>query len=93
MSSPERGDWILCQVTSNAYSDPRAVPLAGSDFASGSLRVTSYARPGKLFTANQSLIVSEVGLLNAAVFARVVQAVAALVQSALPKSTSNGTPA
>jgi len=23
-----RDDWILCQITSNPYGDPRAVPLA-----------------------------------------------------------------
>ena len=44
-------DWILCQVTSNAYSDPRAVKLTHDDLLSGSLRVVSYARPAKLFTA------------------------------------------
>jgi len=32
-----RGDWILCQVTSNQYGDPRAVPLVEEDFSSGSL--------------------------------------------------------
>ena len=25
-----RGDWILCQVTSNPYGDPRAVRFVGS---------------------------------------------------------------
>lgn len=48
-----RGDWILCQITSNPYSDQRAVALSDEDFRTGSLRVKSYARPGKLFTANQ----------------------------------------
>jgi mRNA interferase MazF len=47
-----RGDWILCQVTSNPYGDPRAVRLTASSFSSGSLRAESYARPGKLFTAS-----------------------------------------
>lgn len=79
----ERGDWVLCQVTSNAYSDPRAIRLTDEDFVNGSLRVTSYVRPSKLFTANESLIVSEVGLLNAAAFARVVQAVTAVIQSCM----------
>ena len=46
-----RGDWILCQITSNPYGDPRAIELVDSSFATGSLRVVSYARPGKLFTA------------------------------------------
>ncbi|VUZ83682.1 hypothetical protein MELA_00035 [Candidatus Methylomirabilis lanthanidiphila] len=46
-----RGDWILCQVTSKSYGDSRAIELGDASFAMGSLRVTSYARPGKLFTA------------------------------------------
>lgn len=59
-----RDDWILCQVTSNAYGDNHAIPLSNADFASGSLRVTSYARPGKLFTANQDLMITQVGILK-----------------------------
>jgi len=59
-----RDDWILCQVTSSPYSDPLAISLADDDFASGSLRVTSYARPGKLFTAHQHLMVTRVGQLK-----------------------------
>lgn len=47
-----RDDWILCQITSNLYGDLRALPLTDSDFATGSLHVTSYARPGKVFTAH-----------------------------------------
>jgi len=40
-----RGDWVLCQITSNPYGDPIAVPIQQSDFAAGSLRVQSFARP------------------------------------------------
>lgn len=43
-----RGDQILCQVTSKPYGDARAVELDHTSFASGSLRVVSFARPGKL---------------------------------------------
>ena len=57
-----REDWILCQVTSNQYRDNRAIMLTDASFATGSLRVTSYARPGKLFTANCNLIVTQVGV-------------------------------
>lgn len=70
-----RGDWILCQLTSSPYSDAAAVRLANADFKKGSLRVVSYARPGKLFTANQELLVSEVGVLNGEAFDRVLDAV------------------
>ena len=69
------GDWILCQVTSSPYADPAAVRLANEDFSRGSLRVESYARPGKLFTASQELLVSEVGLLRETAFDRVLDAV------------------
>jgi hypothetical protein len=30
-------DWVLCQVTSNPYGDPQAVPLLPSSFATGGL--------------------------------------------------------
>jgi mRNA interferase MazF len=59
-----RGDYILCQVTSNPYADSDAVRLSDSDFAAGSLHHVSYARPGKLFTANASLIMGCVGALS-----------------------------
>jgi len=60
-----RSDWVLCQVTSRAYSDLRAVEIAGTDFHTGSLERVSYARPGKLFTAHESLLLSSVGQLRA----------------------------
>jgi mRNA interferase MazF len=69
-----RGDWILCQVTSNPYGDPRAVPLTASSFTSGSLRAESYARPGKLFTASRDLMVAELAILNADARQQVVDA-------------------
>ena len=74
-----RGDWVLCQITSNPYADLRAAQLDSADFAVGSLQVTSYARPGKLFTANISLIASEISLLTPAAFERVLQAVISLL--------------
>lgn len=75
-----RGDWVLCQITSTPYADPRAVLLESHDFAAGSLRLTSYARPGKLFTANVSLIASEIGTLTPPAFERVLKAVVGLLQ-------------
>ena len=41
-----RGDHLLRQVTSDPYSDPHAVEITESSFATGSLQRTSYARPG-----------------------------------------------
>jgi mRNA interferase MazF len=76
-----RGDWILCQVTSKPYGDTRAIKLEDTGFATGSLRVLSYARPSKLFTANRDLIVSEVATLRPQTLKQVIDAVVDLLQS------------
>ena len=75
-----RGDRLLCQITSNPYGDTSAVPLDEAAFARGSLRVASYVRPGKLFTASDDLVVAEVGALTPAAFDRVVNAVVTLIR-------------
>lgn len=76
-----RGDWILCQVTSRPYGDPRAIRLEAGSFASGSLRVTSYARPGKLFTANDGIMVGQIAFLMPEGLAQIVAAVAEILHS------------
>jgi mRNA interferase MazF len=78
-----RDDWILCQVTSKPYGDPRAIALTDASFASGSLRVTSYARPGKLFTANRDLMVGQVGSLKGEAFKQIIDAVVNIFQTSL----------
>lgn len=78
-----KDDWILCQITSNPYADPRAVELTDTDFDTGSLRVTSYVRPGKLFTASSSLMVSQVGKISQVTLQSIVQAVVDLLRSGL----------
>ena len=75
-----RGDWLLCQITSNPYSDSRAVQLADSDFRAGSLRLTNYARPVKLFTAHHTLIATDIGILQEASLKRITDAVILLIQ-------------
>jgi len=59
-----RDDFVCCQVTSNPYADPNAVELAEEDFTEGSLKRVSYARPGKLFTANLQLFEGVAGVLE-----------------------------
>jgi len=75
LASAGRGDWVLCQITSNSYGDPLAEPLAATDFTRGGLAATSFARPSKLFTASESLLVGIVGRLNAPALQRVLNAV------------------
>jgi mRNA interferase MazF len=75
-----RGDWILCQVTSKPYADSHAVTLTDEDFTRGSLRLTSYARPAKLFTAHESLFVIEAGVLSTAALTRITVQVLLLIR-------------
>lgn len=76
-----RGDWILCQVTSNPYGDARAIELEDASFNVGALRGVSYARPGKLFTASQRLIFVEVGKLKPGPLRRVTDSVVSLLRT------------
>lgn len=76
-----RGDRVLCQLTSKPYGDSTAVALDATAFSSGSLHVTSYARPGKLFTASHDLITAEIGALKPDAFARIVDAVVTLLRT------------
>ncbi len=80
LAPADRGDWILCQITSNSYSDSRAVRLENKDFDTGALRVTSYVRPAKLFTAHESLFVAVVGSLNAKSVGKVSDAVVSVIR-------------
>ena len=76
-----RGDWLLCQITSNSYSDARAIRKSLIPvFGKGSLRITSYARPAKLFTAHESLISGEVGILHENVLKRITETITRLIQ-------------
>jgi mRNA interferase MazF len=69
-----RDDWIPCQITSNPYGDPNAISLSGESFSEGSLRIASFARPGKLFTASSGLMVGEVGMLKAKAIREMIDA-------------------
>ena len=83
LADAERGDWILCQVTSKSYGDARAVCLMDSDFERGSLRVISYARPAKLFTAHESLFVFEAGVLRAESLKKITREVVSVLQGSV----------
>jgi mRNA interferase MazF len=80
MANAGRGDWILCQITSNPYADPRAIELSAGSFQRGSLHRTSYARPGKSFTASERLVVGQVGTLKPEALTQIVDAVVRLLR-------------
>lgn len=59
-------DLILCQITSQARTSGRSIPLLSTDFASGRLTVDSFIRPERLFTVEQSVILYTAGKIKPA---------------------------
>ncbi|SFR77327.1 mRNA interferase MazF [Marinobacter daqiaonensis] len=80
LAAAGQDDYILCQVTSKAY-DPLSIELKEDQFASGSLHRISYARPGKLFTAHQSILLKEIARLKSGDFRHVLEEVILLLRA------------
>ncbi len=83
LANANQSDWILCQITSNPFGDTHAIVLDETCFTTGSLRITSYARPGKLFTANDTLIVGQVGILKTESIKQIVESIVSLLRRSL----------
>lgn len=68
---------VMAQITSQSLSDPHAVALAASDFASGNLQKDSFVRTNILVTINPAKVLCRVGTITPAklqeVTARLVQ--------------------
>ncbi|MBI4559102.1 MAG: type II toxin-antitoxin system PemK/MazF family toxin [Candidatus Hydrogenedentes bacterium] len=84
LSSAGRGDWILCPITSNPYSDPQAVKLTPATLRAGALADISFARPTKLFTAHESLMTKRVAILSNEIFKEILQTTIGVLQKAMP---------
>jgi mRNA interferase MazF len=81
LAQANRQDWFLCQITSNAGIDQRAIEIKQTDFENGSLRQQSFARPDKIFAGHEALIRRRVGVLSKAAVNRIVDAVIAILKS------------
>jgi len=84
LCSTGRGDWLLCQITSNPHSDPTAVKITPTDLARGTLSSLSFARPTKLFTANETLMAKRVAILEDAPFAAILSAIISALRKVMP---------
>ena len=73
-------DWVLCQITGNPYGDPNAEPLEPASFSEGGLPRSSFARPGKLFTASEAIVVRRVGALTNIAHRNIVERVIRLLR-------------
>lgn len=60
----ERGDLILCQITSRPWGHQSAIAVDGESVTRSGLDRTSYLRPDKLFTADARIAVRRLGDLE-----------------------------
>ena len=77
-------DWLLCQITSKAYTDPSAIRLTDTELSQGNLHAVSYARPLKLFTANVDLITKRVAILTDESFQQILTALIDSLRENIP---------
>jgi len=61
VATPGGDDIILCQITSQNRHDRYSIELTDRDFIEGGLKVNSYIRPNRIFTADTSLILYRAG--------------------------------
>jgi PemK-like, MazF-like toxin of type II toxin-antitoxin system len=80
LAQANRQDWFLCQITSNAGIDERAIEINDPDFVVGSLRQRSFARPNKIFTGHERLINRRVGILSDGATGKITDAVIAILR-------------
>jgi len=79
IASVQHDDWILCQITSKSYADNASIELRGADFKEGSLKITSYIHPGKIFTVHESIINKKAGVLKDDIHALLIERIVGLI--------------
>ena len=72
-------DWVLCQITSRSYADITSIEITDKNFQQGRLNITSYIRPGKIFTGHESIIDKCVGRLNRMTQQQLIDKIIALI--------------
>lgn len=80
VASLNRGDIILCQITSQIGSHPGAIPILPADFDSGGLPHMSFVLPHRIVTANASCVRRSVGRLKASKLSQVREGVCAIIR-------------
>ncbi len=86
MVAPAAGAVVLVRFPFSDLSRTKVRPaVVLADVGRGGLRITSHARPGKLFTANSDLIDSEAAVLTPEALTRIIDAVVRILRSAEPR--------
>ena len=71
-------DWILCRITSQGRGRRGNILITPQDVQAGRLPRNSWARPGRLFTLNESVLGPMLGRLDTAKLNEVLAAIRSL---------------
>ena len=80
LASNGGNDLVLCQITSQAFSDEMAITIGLSDYKEGGLKAISNVRVNKLFTANEDIILYKAGRLNDNKISEIVDKVTEMIR-------------
>ena len=86
LAETKQNEYVLCQITSKAYSDSQAIEITNEDFINGGLRKVSYVRTSKLFTGSGELFLSQAGELSNIKFNSVIDQIIQMFSSEKRKS-------
>lgn len=81
LTALQGNDLILCQITSRTIKDCYAVFIQENDFESGSLRQESNARPNRLFTADEHIILYRIGNLKKPKIEQIIYTITEIIKS------------
>ena len=74
-------DWVLCRITSRGRGRRGNVLITAQDMQTGRLPRDSWARPGRLFTLNETVLGPMLGRLDAAKLNEVLAVIRSLFPS------------
>jgi len=80
LASLAKNDFILCLITSQTSDESYTTLIEDSDFESGSLNRTSYAKSNRVFTANETLIAYKAGTLTTEKTAEIIDKLIEILQ-------------
>lgn len=79
----DRGDVLLCQITSQPLTHKNAIPIHESDFFAGGLPKQSFLLPHRLVTASSNIVRRVAGHITETKLTEIRQAVCAVVRGGL----------
>ena len=80
LASLDRGDVLLCQITSKHSTHRAALPLVAVDFLQGGLPMESFVLPQRLVTASSAVVRRLAGKISAQKLGEIRLAVCEVVQ-------------